>query len=666
MRAKQSHGRLKLPLAWLAIPMGIAMIGWVGGWASAMRWNRHVAESRFSDRLEGVTAQSRMLADEVTVEIESLRAQASIFGKLRSAQAAVQWTLGSAPLWAELQYAGGRLTRVLQASANAKLAQNPQAASLTQEALVEAVSALPSRAATSAASFLGEARVALLKPSMVHSNDWLALGFPQNGIDRMVWVVVDPFIAFPAFRKFAARSDSGLLRGYLLAEDGAVLAHSQETYAGSNFSATPLFKEAVAPLFAGSRRSGSGQFRAIDRSPVLASYQRVENLPLALVVERVALPLATDGFSSWVQNWLGWEGALSEILVESVANPQVRSAGIESFLWLALLLAGVFAAASGRKLWLRGGERGEHLNGQPDALPELMSVEDFSSANSLTGRARTGATPEAQGRVAAVPAPLPNSVSNLATNSFGDAIPVIQVAEGSGVFKLLSGPSQATFSEQDFSQGLPTQNTAGFARPGDVDHEKRQLHQSMDDLKQRLLNAEQFVRSAREESKVLNQFEEEARRLRDPRLVAHQLVHAASQLCGGPTLFFTYHERTKMAVLQADAGFANGDSPASWAFPVDPQLLSDVHDQDARAQVATLTDYRPLSQLVLARTGVAHFEAWAVTGYGHLGRQAGRTRLLGVLVVLESGVESYTRQDSLARMMRSTGLIYENALLSLP
>jgi hypothetical protein len=100
------------------------------------------------------------------------------------------------------------------------------------------------------------------------------------------------------------------------------------------------------------------------------------------------------------------------------------------------------------------------------------------------------------------------------------------------------------------------------------------------------------------------------------------------------------------------------------SFPIDQMVLQKIREADQKGTFAALSDYGPLSRILLARLGVAHFEAWALTGYGHLGRQAGKPRLLGVLIILQAGLESAMRHDSLSRMMRTTGLVYENALLS--
>jgi hypothetical protein len=183
-------------------------------------------------------------------------------------------------------------------------------------------------------------------------------------------------------------------------------------------------------------------------------------------------------------------------------------------------------------------------------------------------------------------------------------------------------------------------------------------------LRHELRASHEALRAAREENAAIARFEAEASRLRDPKLVATRLTRGVSELCSSPALFFAHHAGLGAAILQADAGFPGGEAPAAMNFPLEAAALKRIFDGDRRGEIVSLAEYPPLARVLMARLGVAHFEAWPITGYGHLGRQAVQPRLLGILVILLAGVETASRHDSLSRMMRATGLIYENALLS--
>lgn len=183
-------------------------------------------------------------------------------------------------------------------------------------------------------------------------------------------------------------------------------------------------------------------------------------------------------------------------------------------------------------------------------------------------------------------------------------------------------------------------------------------------LEQELVASQQALRTAQQERNLLNRFEQEAAALKDPKVVAAKLTQAATQLCGSPTLYFVHHEGLGSAILQSDAGFPPGSAPVAMSFPMEPAMLLKIQEAAKGGELINLCEYEPLARILMNRIGVAHFEAWPLSGFGHLGRQSGRPRILGILVILQAGVDSVTRHDSLCRMMRMTGLVYENSLLS--
>jgi len=169
-----------------------------------------------------------------------------------------------------------------------------------------------------------------------------------------------------------------------------------------------------------------------------------------------------------------------------------------------------------------------------------------------------------------------------------------------------------------------------------------------------------------EATSIVTQFEKDALRLRDPRKIAARMVQEATRLTGSPTMFFGYEPRSRLAQLTVDAGLTAEEAPATLSFPIDESVFRHIVECEKRGELASLSEYPPLVQMIQARMGIGHFEAWAVAGYGPLGPRSGLPRLSGVFVLLQSGVDSYTRRDSLSKMIRATGLIYENSLHSRP
>lgn len=171
-------------------------------------------------------------------------------------------------------------------------------------------------------------------------------------------------------------------------------------------------------------------------------------------------------------------------------------------------------------------------------------------------------------------------------------------------------------------------------------------------IRQELLASQRLLNKEREENVLIDRFEMEAARIADPRIISERMVSVAARICKSPVLWFNHQESTKLGILAADAGFQPGDVPGSMTFPITAEVTSRMQEAESNGQQLSLTEYPPLSRAIMNRMGVAHFEAWPVSSRG---------RLLGVLVILQAGIDSDKHRDSLGRMMRTAGLIHENA-----
>ena len=109
-----------------------------------------------------------------------------------------------------------------------------------------------------------------------------------------VTVTVDPAEVFSRFGRWATRREAGNLRGYLISSDGHVLAHSERAFAGSDFSGSEVYQQALRPLFQNQRTGGVATYQSADLRNVLTAYVRLNNLPFAVVVERVVHPWAAS------------------------------------------------------------------------------------------------------------------------------------------------------------------------------------------------------------------------------------------------------------------------------------------------------------------------------------------------------------------------------------
>jgi hypothetical protein len=261
------------PIA-LAVVIGLWLAGRIQGVATATVHERRTAE---------VIAQDRLLVDNIWSAIDTVKARALSLARIREAQPGPA-SVPEGPIlhWAELEIQDGKLKGVRQSARNPSFEPSSGWQVFEEFYLQSALSRLDLHE-------LQENGVTLLriKQEQGHSQEWLALAFESMKGKSIVLALVDPVEVFSVFRRWASRSEGGNLRGYVVGSDGFVLVHSVGTYSGSDFRASSVFEQGVAPMLQGRVRNGAGEYKSIDRLPVTAAYARPGSLPLGVVVERV-------------------------------------------------------------------------------------------------------------------------------------------------------------------------------------------------------------------------------------------------------------------------------------------------------------------------------------------------------------------------------------------
>ncbi|MCC7441285.1 MAG: hypothetical protein IT285_06620 [Bdellovibrionales bacterium] len=161
-------------------------------------------------------------------------------------------------------------------------------------------------------------------------------------------------------------------------------------------------------------------------------------------------------------------------------------------------------------------------------------------------------------------------------------------------------------------------------------------------------------------TEIIRRFEVQARLAPAPSARPALLAECAAKVTGGPVLYFRFHRGIRAALLQAHAGFGPGEDPGAMSFPVFDDDLARVHAEARAGTVTRLQRCEPLAKLVLARLGVAHFEAWAITGYtGPAGPTPREPALLGILVAVQAGSGSAAQAAAIQRLIRVAGGILE-------
>lgn len=307
-------------------PVGLAVV--VGLWLAGHIHGDPIAIA-VEQRAEEVMAQDRLLVEGIWGAIETVKTRALSLARVREAElkadrassmpAAASNPDGPILHWAELELQDGRLKGVRQSARNPGFEPTVGWPAFESFYLQSAISRLNLHE-------LEENGVTLLriKQERGQSQEWLALAFERKSdtvtgratTAALVLALVDPVEVFPVFRRWASRSEDGNLRGYLIGSDGFVLAHSQRTYAGSDFKSVPVFDQGVLPMLKSKARSGSGVYSSIDKTAVTAAFARPGTLPLGVVVERVNPNLALAG--AWgglaPQVYSGFGGALAAML----------------------------------------------------------------------------------------------------------------------------------------------------------------------------------------------------------------------------------------------------------------------------------------------------------------------------------------------------------------
>jgi hypothetical protein len=395
------------------------------------------------------------------------------------------------------------------------------------------------------------------------------------------------------------------LRAFLIDAGGTVLAHSQPSYIGSLLGAR-------LPSVAADATTGRAIYAAADRLRVAGAWRGLKDFAGRIVVERVLSPPAP---SLWAA-------------VRRHADPGLGLAAVAAL--LALTTAGLAFARRRRR-----GPEGD------EGLPVIFTADAVAA-------------------VALRPAPddgmvrLPDGRIDLSASFAGRLRPVIRPARRAPALELTAPAWRAAAQ----SAAPAAAQSAAPAVPASVDSSLDTALATFGAARSARSELESFRRVERE---IVTGFLNDTEGPRDPRELARRLSEASSRLCSSPVLFFAFHEGVGSALLTADSGFASGEAPVGLSFPLQPDAVRRILAVAADGSPVSLSEYEPLAHLLLKRLGVAHFEAWSITSRRAVAAN-GTTRLIGVLVVLQAGVDSVLRRDALRELIQVTGTRYEGVV----
>jgi hypothetical protein len=132
--------------------------------------------------------------------------------------------------------------------------------------------------------------------------------------------------------------------------------------------------------------------------------------------------------------------------------------------------------------------------------------------------------------------------------------------------------------------------------------------------------------------------------------VERLMTQLASELTESPILFFRYQGSTNNLHFSGHANL--GEPPQEVTFPiyVRPDIEAQVLTLANQGKAAALTNYGPVSSLMLQGLGTSHFEAWAVTTGQEMSLNG--AELIGLLIVKHAGSRSAEMRPVLARLLK--------------
>lgn len=137
-----------------------------------------------------------------------------------------------------------------------------------------------------------------------------------------------------------------------------------------------------------------------------------------------------------------------------------------------------------------------------------------------------------------------------------------------------------------------------------------------------------------------------------PEEIEKALAQLSSEMSESPTMYFRYNRRLQNLTLGNVAGNLQVKSNNLFQAYIRKDIEEQVEAFAKEGKVASLSNYGPMSKMMITHLNVAHFEAWALTSDSEI---SGTPKLVGVLVVLNAGYRSAQSRPILSKMLKEAG-----------
>lgn len=433
-------------------------------------------------------------------------------------------------------------------------------------------------------------------------------------IERLNIVLLDPVqvmasLTKPRTASINPNSKQEPKAAYLINRYGKVLAHTQDSFVGTELKKTESLRETVENLFIGAQTGAVSQYSPVEGQKRQVAFVRAGVLPFAIGTEQAAVPQVLSA---------GWW------------NEQVQSgAARQHFGSLLVLTAVLLALGAGASLWIKkigldvarqnqGFRNNRRASQEPTSSDSIdpSANEAFASKNSANfQRWKVG------GRVSP-PAPQPPP-------EFKPSTPAISVEQ----------PATAKIEQPS-------------AAAAQIDQFVETRLQSQGEQKEQAQQARQIL--------VTRDYEKEfIQRIRNHytlETIERELSQVSAELTESPVLYFRYHRQTQNLNLAAIAGKVQIPNYALMQAYVRKDIEQQVERLAMEGKVASVANYGPLNKLVMNHLNTAHFEAWVINSDPDT---SGSARMVGVLIILQAGFRSAQTRPILASILKEAGnLLY--------
>jgi hypothetical protein len=438
-----------------------------------------------------------------------------------------------------------------------------------------------------------------------------------NAIEKINLTLIDPVKAFAGLQKVNSIEDAS---AYLLDKRGKVLAHSISAFVGTDMKRVDQLKTTLDNLFLGAQTGSVNQYTNADGVKEQVAFVRAGTSPFAFAVEERAKPPVLS--SAWVSDQIDSGAARRNFgfLFVLIAASLVAFSAISVIASQQLnkqIEAGVLARANNE----------QRVPTMPE--PPKSAPLPFSSKIAPSMIASASASARAN----------ENANASFDENSGANAIENFVATETKTQHSPQSSPQNANPpSIQTSSRDIDYSATRLIEARDQIALEREQLQAAVSGLSVTRDFGRDFVNKI-EKCYTLEGVEKE-------------LVQVSSEISESPVLYFRYHRRNQSLTLASVAGDVKIQNYSNMQAYVRKDIELQVEQMADDGKVASISNYGPMSKLIISHLNVAHFEAWAVTSHPEVSSQS---KLVGVIVVLQAGMRSAQARPLLARILRDAG-----------